>query len=598
MEFAIALRKTCLIALALTLAVFLLFSPAAADEDSEDLKYTTNIEGVEDEELTQLIMAVSDTYKYMDRKTASMSMLRRRLKNDLPNIKKALHSRGYFKSEINYEIDTEAKPIAVTFKVDLGPRFLFKEISLKLDEKADERPDLPTPENIGLEKDGPFRSGKVLDAQKEIISYLGDRGYPLAKVTGRRVLADHADDAISVYFKIDPGPKAWFGPVEITGLTTVEETVITRSITWQEGDLFKKKLLNRARTKIMQTGLFSMLAVSPGEIKEDGRLPILIDLRERKHRTIRAGLGYQTDSGPEVRFKWEHRNYFGEGENLFVSLLANEIKQELKGGLTIPYFYHPKQTLTIDASLTNEDSNAYKKVEGKTSAIVERMLSKTTKVGLGAGYKLSQLEEEDEKYGFLYFPALFNYDSRDDLLDPKKGIGFNIWAAPHMDTLGSDVTFVKFQSTITSYYELIKPGKTILAFRFLFGTIQGASLGDVPSNERMYAGGGGSIRGYAYQSAGDLVDKDPVGGLSKLELSGEIRYRFSESLGVTAFLDGGRSFDTEFLDLEQDLFWGAGLGFRYYTPIGPIRLDVAVPLDRREGIDDSYQIYVSIGQSF
>jgi len=121
---------------------------------------------------------------------------------------------------------------------------------------------------------------------------------------------------------------------------------------------------------------------------------------------------------------------------------------------------------------------------------------------------------------------------------------------------------------------------------------------DVPADERFYAGGGGSIRGYSYQSVGPLSGGDPVGGRSLLELSTELRLRLGERFGFVGFLDGGSAFGAAFPDFDEELLWGTGLGFRYFTAVGPLRLDFAVPLDRRHGIDDAFQVYISLGQAF
>ena len=130
------------------------------------------------------------------------------------------------------------------------------------------------------------------------------------------------------------------------------------------------------------------------------------------------------------------------------------------------------------------------------------------------------------------------------------------------------------------------------------GAIVGAERNEIPADERFYAGGGGSIRGYAYQTVAPLSGTDPIGGRSIFELSLELRLKLTEQFGLVTFLDGGNAFTSQTPDFRESLLWGTGLGFRYYTPIGPLRLDVAFPLDRREGIDDSFQVYVSLGQAF
>jgi translocation and assembly module TamA len=128
--------------------------------------------------------------------------------------------------------------------------------------------------------------------------------------------------------------------------------------------------------------------------------------------------------------------------------------------------------------------------------------------------------------------------------------------------------------------------------------MSGAERDEIPADIRFYAGGGGSIRGYAYQSVGPTQNNEPIGGRSLITMSAELRIKITEKMGLVAFVDGGSAFESAFQDFEETLQWGGGLGFRYFTAIGPLRLDVGIPINRRAGIDDSFQIYVSIGQAF
>ena len=146
---------------------------------------------------------------------------------------------------------------------------------------------------------------------------------------------------------------------------------------------------------------------------------------------------------------------------------------------------------------------------------------------------------------------------------------------------------------------LTDSAKYILALRGNLGSIAGTSRNDIPADERFYAGGGGSIRGYGYQLAGPLDDEnDPIGGRSLIELNGELRYRMSDTIGLVYFIDGGTVADNALPSLEEDVFIGTGIGVRYITPIGPLRADIGIPLDRRSDVDDMFQIYVSIGQAY
>jgi translocation and assembly module TamA len=161
-----------------------------------------------------------------------------------------------------------------------------------------------------------------------------------------------------------------------------------------------------------------------------------------------------------------------------------------------------------------------------------------------------------------------------------------------------DYAFLKGYGNWKGYAEIFNSPDVTAAMRLAAGTIDGASTVSVPADERFYAGGGGSVRGYTFQSVGPLDGETPLGGRSLLEMSFECRFRVTDRLGLVTFLDGGTAFSGNHFETDEDIRWGTGIGFRYFTPVGPIRFDVGFPLNRRAHMDDSFQIYVNLGQSF
>ncbi|MBN2125566.1 MAG: BamA/TamA family outer membrane protein, partial [Deltaproteobacteria bacterium] len=220
--------------------------------------------------------------------------------------------------------------------------------------------------------------------------------------------------------------------------------------------------------------------------------------------------------------------------------------------------------------------------------------------GAGLGLKTSRVTQtaEEERYSLAFLPMNLEWDTSNDLLDPSRGGRLGMEAIPFLDVSGEGLDFIKNRARYARYFQVSESPWVVLAGRATAGAISGAGRDEIPADERFYAGGGGSIRGYAYQSVGPYRDGNPVGGSSLLELSLELRTKVSDRLGMVAFLDGGGVFKELNPDPEEELLWGSGLGFRYFTPIGPLRFDVGVPLDRREGIDDAFQIYVTLGQAF
>jgi translocation and assembly module TamA len=220
----------------------------------------------------------------------------------------------------------------------------------------------------------------------------------------------------------------------------------------------------------------------------------------------------------------------------------------------------------------------------------------------GLGFRASRVEHlvEDERVALLLVPLQFDWDTSDDLLDPGRGGRLGLKFAPFFDIFLSDFAFLKGYASYARYVRLLRRPSIVFASRAALGAMTGAARDSIPADLRFYAGGGGSVRGIPFQTAGPLneADEEPLGGRSLLELSAELRVKVTKTIGFVTFVDGGSAFEAKFPDLEESLRWGAGVGLRYFTPIGPLRLDVALPLNRREDIDDRFQIYVSIGQAF
>jgi translocation and assembly module TamA len=206
--------------------------------------------------------------------------------------------------------------------------------------------------------------------------------------------------------------------------------------------------------------------------------------------------------------------------------------------------------------------------------------------------------EVKESFNMIFLPLYCEWDTSDDLLDPNRGGRLALEVTPFYEPSRTHLIFAKGLASYRRYIKISRDPYSLFAGSLKLGTIKGANRDEIPADERFYSGGGGSIRGYAYQSVAPYSGGVPIGGKSLLELSMEIRLRISEKFGLVGFLDGGSAYTENILSSREDLLWGAGLGIRYFTPIGPFRFDVGIPLNRRDGIDDSFQIYINLGQTF
>ena len=333
-------------------------------------------------------------------------------------------------------------------------------------------------------------------------------------------------------------------------------------------------------------------------------------VQPRKHRTIKAGAGYNTDTGANLLLGWQHRNILGSGQKLDTHLNASKVEQSLNGELTLPNYLRDHQTLTLATHLTHETPAAYTALQGDVSAILSRPLRRRWSASVGAALEFSRIKKEGEEgdYALLSAPVGLDYTTVDHIFDPTQGWALSLKARPQVNLYQTGIRFMEYSALGRAYISNEHwPLQPTLAARFGIGIINGSSLDDVPADHRFYSGGGGSVRGYDYQSLGVLEGTEPTGGLSFSEISTELRLKINEQWGAVLFADGGFAFGQKHPKVLDEYLWSAGIGIRYFTSFAPIRLDIARPLDIRrvtnsEGnlvrIDSPFQIYINIGQTF
>jgi translocation and assembly module TamA len=265
-----------------------------------------------------------------------------------------------------------------------------------------------------------------------------------------------------------------------------------------------------------------------------------------------------------------------------------------------PDFLRPDQAFLANLKIAEDRTSAFTSRNLNASVFFERFLTRRTMAGAGTGFRVSHVEQSgaEDDFALGSLPLRFSWDARNDLLDPTRGGRVDLDVTPFVDVRDPSARFVRGYLSTTGYVPVTTGAASVLAFRMGLGFTAGAERNAIPADLRFYAGGGGSIRGYPYQSVGPLSGETPLGGRSLLELSTELRLRIAGNIGMVAFVDGGSAFAAGTPGGDERLLWGAGAGFRYYTGFGPLRVDVAFPLDRRPSLDDSFQIYVSLGQAY
>lgn len=570
-----------------------------AVEREGPIRYRVRISGVDDPVILRELEGVSVLKSLANRPPDTEIQLRRRARRDLPEIKRVLRAHGFYAATVQTEFEMNRRRPRVVHRVDLGERYKIRHVRLL----APGDTPVPPPSEFGLAPGEPATSRRVIAAEDAILRDYRRRGHPFPSVTRRDVWVVHAAAAMDVEIEIDPGPALPFGPVTFNGVVSVREAFLRGKIPWEEGELFNGDALRLLRRRLAEADLFGGIRVVPAEgPNEEGSLPILVEVTERPHRSILFGVGYTNDLGWRGRTGWTHRNLRGAGERLDLSFELSEVGQEGEMIFRRPDFRRVDQTLTLSARQSIEDTPAFRSEKAGTLARVDRRLESDRVVFAGTGftYSLVRARDERQEVGLLYFPVGLDQDRSDDLLDPRRGARLSLSAAPYFDVLDQDLFFVKSRVSLTGYQALFRRPEVDWAGRASAALLAGETRDRVPADERYYGGGGGTIRGYAFQSVGPLDENnDPLGGRSLLLLSQELRWRITETIGIVAFLDGGAVTEELWFDGAVDAFqWGAGLGFRYFTPVGPLRFDVAVPANRREGIDDPWQFYISLGQAF
>ncbi len=571
------------------------------------LAYIVHYSGDVDANTLELLQQISKAETLRETPPESALLLERRAQEDKAAFKKVFDSNGHFAASITSDIDQSVSPAVLTYRIDPGPQFELRQVFFRLPEgKEDRSVAFPDPAGLGLAVPEPFRAKAIVDAEAKLVTLLRHQARPFAKVESRRVTADFADHCVTVNWIVDPGPKADFGPLEFKGLTSVKERYLTDLVPWNQGQPYDAELLIRYRRKLADLNLFTLVQVEPGEtVAENGQVPVVVTVTERKHRTIKGGLDYKTDEGPGANLGWEHRNLFGGGEKLSITVSGSAIERLAQVDFEKPDLITPKDLFKANAKVTDEDKKAYKGQSATATASIRRQVTDAFSVSGGLGYRTSRIEEDKSRpweagasYGFVFVPVEAAFDNRDNPLDPQKGFLGSLAVPPYLGILGNSPNFLRPELSLATYFKLADTPGTVLATRVTAGTTLGAKRDELPPDLRYYAGGGGSIRGYPYQTVGPLRGKTPLGGDSVLTFSAELRLRITELIGVVPFVDGGTAFAEDLPPYRQPLLLGAGLGIRVYTPIGPIRLDLATPVTRRKDIDDIAQFYFSIGQSF
>ena len=492
--------------------------------------------------------------------------------------------------------------VPVTITVEPGPVFTFDEIAFSGDAEG------RNPADYGLVPGARADSTVILRAGERVVVDLKAEGRPLAKLTERKAIADHKTQTVDVVIAAEGGPVAPVGTVGVSGTKAVDPEFVQTYSRINAGQPYSPLALARAAERLRTLGVFSSVTIREADkLAPDGSLPMTIEVSEGKHRYFGVGAQVSNTDGLGLQGYWGHRNLFGRAESLRIEGAVSRIGESSLGNMDYsmailfskPGAFGPTSTFNASLKASIVDPDAYKAFTTTASAGVSVELSDRDTVSGGGEVMWSDVEDPfgKNKYLTAAIPIEYVRDTRDDKLNPTEGYRAMINAKPTYEFKRGTV-FSSFEGAITGYQALGEEKRFVLAGKLAAGTIIGGdNLSDIPAPRRFFLGGGGTVRGYGYQEISPRNGKGEIlGGRSYVAASAEVRIGVTETIGIVPFVDVGTVSTDEVPDFK-DIRAGAGIGLRYATPFGPLRLDVAVPLNKYPG-GTSFGVYAGIGQSF
>lgn len=513
-----------------------------------------------------------------------------------------LNSYGYFDPQIEIGV-TDSEPFQGRLRINTGPQFNLADLQF---EYGDTQP--TTEDKNAANEDRTIKVGNpaipelLLVEQKRLLRVYRDLGYADVSISQPDLLADRDAGTARVTYRVETGYPVRLGSIRIEGQSRTRDEFIDRLRPFDSGELYTPTALAELAQRLSSTRHFNDVNVDiENSDPEDPTRPrdVVISLEERPRNTLALGASVATDQGIGGLVEWTRWNLTGRADPLRVALQASQIEQSGTVSWQLPHFPRAERDVTLQAEVFNEDTDAFNRSGATFSGNYER--ASTRHLVLTAGGEIELVQERGEVDNrFLQTLALSTtaqIDRSDDLLDPRQGWRASVTAQPGF-TFGDDtLQFFRTSAQASSYIPLGSSKRWVFANRLEFGSIVGADLLDLPVEQRFFAGGGASLRGFGFQEVGPRDDDgNPTGGRSLFEASSELRIQATRLFGLAAFVDAGSIEDSTIPEFE-DVRIGAGLGLRLSTPAGPIRLDVAFPLDQTE-FDRDIQIYFSIGQAF
>lgn len=582
--------------------------PSSIAEAETDRGYTVSLQGVDriGDSAELIVQFQQQSALYLDRKKrANAAQIERRAQADADLLTQILRSRGYYDADVEPSVQPQGQALLVTLTADPGVQYQFQSIELPGLASAGPQAD-KLRQAFAVKAGDPVVAEDVISARIALKVALGRLGFALAKVGDQQITVDHQTHLATLVLPIEPGPVARFGAIRVTGKPPFDARHVQEIARFKPGDTFRQDKADDLRRALIATGLLASADIKVEPEANGKAVDLVVDMRPAPPRTVAGELGYGTGEGVSLQGSWEHRNLFPPEGALTLRGIAGTREQLAGVQFRRNNFRKRDQVLNAQLVASHTKYDAYTAKTIDFAADFERQsniiwLKKWTwSVGTELlatderGIFHDPMQKETKTFLIAALPLSLAYDGSNDLLNPTKGFRLSAHMSPEYSLHGGSFGYSRTQFDASAYQPV--SSSTVLAGRIRLGTIFGASALDIAPSRRFYSGGGGSVRGYGYQRIGPHdTAGDPIGGRSLAEFGLEARFRFG-NLGVVPFLDGGSLTEKAAPDLRH---WqlGTGVGFRYYSNFGPIRVDIGTPLNRRPG-DGRIAVAVSLGQAF
>lgn len=546
-------------------------------------------------------------------KPANLAQINRRMRLDAELLERILRAKGYYDAIIRPSVRPPAEvgdsKLRVLFNIRPGARYSLSHVLLPGLSIASTR--VPALRDAFPVKVGdPVDADAIVAGRNKLAIALGNNGFPFASVDEPELTVDHEAQHGDLEMVVHAGGYRLFGDIVIdqTGRKLFSPRHLQRISRFDRGDVYNVSDVEDLRRAIIATGLISSASVEPRDGTDGEHVDLAVALTPGKMRTVAGEIGYGTGEGYRVEASWQHRNFFPPEGAITVRGSLGTKEQAAGVAYRRNNFLRRDNILSAGLAARHQVFDAYTAKTATLSFGLERqtniLYQKKWAWSIGTEFIVSR---EDDLFGTAttssqrdYFiaalPASLTYDASDDLLNPTRGFRLGARVSPEATLQGgSKYGYVKAQVDGSVY--LPASDAVVVAARMRLGsTFGGIAATRIAPSRRFYAGGGASVRGYGYQAIGPRdINNDPLGGKSLAEFSLETRVRLG-TFGLVPFVDAG-NISTGFLPSVHNFRYGAGVGLRYYSNFGPIRIDVGTPLNRQPG-DSRIAVYVSLGQAF